>query len=545
MTAASVDTRELKDSAAEYLRNSRFDKAAEVLERLVEAEPRDIQHRLRLGDSYRRLKETEKAVEQYQSAGRHFADQGQFIKAIAAFKVILEMDPRNAAAREHLSTMNGRRYLGAAPPCSALSHVKTTAAPAAKQVEPIELPAEDASTAGKIPTGEIPDYGKELVFDEEAEKFSTGKRTKYVIVPPPPGASVVAGSAEDDEDRLERLPTDAIVGATVEEPASRPIADLLGSDVEEEIEQLSHPEDATSQQTLDEGGITEEIEAAVGAIAPSAQARRRLPTRIPLFDDLPHEALVELVNRLSHLRYRAGEQILKEGERGRSFFVIVDGKVRIWKSLSDGSEIEFATLEEGAFFGEMAPLSGAPRTANASAEVDTELLELTDSVLRDLTGKHPNVAQSLKNFYRRRLLANVMAISPLFKDFDPSERPHIVEKFRLRQAVPGEILIKQGTPSNGLYVILHGSVDVAATDVPLAKLKEGDIFGEMSLLKREPATATVTASGNSILLRLAKDKFQELVVTHPQILALVSELTEQRAAETRAALERHSISSFV
>src|SRR5919201_584009 len=134
MTAASVDTRELKDSAAEHLKNSRFDKAAELLEKLVEAEPREMQHRLRLGDSYRRLKETEKAIEQYERAGRHFADEGQLIKAIAAFKIVLEMDPRNTAAREQLSTMNGRRRSMPPPARSAPSHVKTTPAPAAKRV---------------------------------------------------------------------------------------------------------------------------------------------------------------------------------------------------------------------------------------------------------------------------------------------------------------------------------------------------------------------------------------------------------------------------
>ena len=53
------------------------------------------------------------------------------------------------------------------------------------------------------------------------------------------------------------------------------------------------------------------------------------------------------------------------------------------------------------------------------------------------------------------------------------------------------------------------------------------------------------SSGNSILLRLPRDQFHELAVTHPQILALVSELSDQRAAATRAALERHGIESFV
>src|SRR5205085_7730334 len=133
-------------------------------------------------------------------------------------------------------------------------------------------------------------------------------------------------------------------------------------------------------------------------------------------------------------------------------------------------------------------------------------------------------------FYRRRLLNNVIAISPLFKDFDTAHRRRLVEKFRLRQVASGEILIKEGTPSDGLYVVLQGAVEVAAKQIPLAKLREGDIFGEMSLLKRQPATATVVSSGSSIVLRLAKEHFQELIVTHPQILALVSELTEQRSA---------------
>jgi len=326
--------------------------------------------------------------------------------------------------------------------------------------------------------------------------------------------------------------------------SGRPIADLLSSDAEEEIELLSVSTDRAGEAEAEGSG--QDLEAAFGAIVPDAKAApRKVPARVPLFDDLPRDAFVELVNRLSYRRYGKGEQILKEGDPGRSFFVIVEGKVRIWKRLPAGEELQLATLEDGAFFGEMALLSGAPRTANVSAEDDTELLEVSDAVLRHLAKNHPLVVKSLKNFYRQRLLSNVMAISPLFKDFDPAEQRQLVEKFKLRQAAPGEMLIKEGAQSDGLYVVLHGSVDVAAQAIDLARLKEGEIFGEMSLLTRQPATATVTSPGNAILLRLPRDKFQELVVTHPQILALVSELTDQRAAATRAALERHGISSFV
>ena len=121
----------------------------------------------------------------------------------------------------------------------------------------------------------------------------------------------------------------------------------------------------------------------------------------------------------------------------------------------------------------------------------------------------------------------------------------------MKQAAPSEVLITEGKNSDGLYVVLHGAVQVAtkkdATRVELARLKEGDIFGEMSLLTRKPATATVTASGNSILLRLPRENFQELVLTHPQILELVSDLTEKRKSATEAILQGdgHEGMSFV
>ena len=61
MAKEAVDTRKLKDSVAEYLKKSKFDKAAELLEELAEAEPEDVQHQLRLGDCYRRLGEAVKS----------------------------------------------------------------------------------------------------------------------------------------------------------------------------------------------------------------------------------------------------------------------------------------------------------------------------------------------------------------------------------------------------------------------------------------------------------------------------------------------------
>jgi len=56
----------------------------------------------------------------------------------------------------------------------------------------------------------------------------------------------------------------------------------------------------------------------------------------------------------------------------------------VYKAGPEGKEITLAHLGEGAFFGEMALLSGAPRTANVVAEEESEILEVTDTLLREL-----------------------------------------------------------------------------------------------------------------------------------------------------------------
>jgi CRP-like cAMP-binding protein len=359
---------------------------------------------------------------------------------------------------------------------------------------------------------------------------------------PKPRASPVTDEITfDDEVAPPRKQPPPLRGATV----ARPIADLLASEAEEEIELLSinSEEDAEGARPRTSTGASSDdaaFDAAFGNIAPQPGATpKKVPVmKVPLFDDLSQDAFIELVNKLEYHRHLAGTLIIREGDPGRSFYVIVEGRVRIYKVGPDEKEITLAHLGEGAFFGEMALLSGAPRTANVEAEEDTELLEVTDVVLREMAGKYPQVISSLKIFYRQRLLNNVMAISPLFKDFDPAERKAIVEKFRMKQAAASEVLIAEGRTSDGLYVVLHGVVQVMTrkdrSPVELARLKEGDIFGEMSLLTRQPATASVISQGNSILLRLPRESFQELVVTHPQILELVSELNEKRKSATEA-----------
>ncbi len=640
-----ADTRKLKDTATELLKKGKFEKAAATLEELIKAEPRETQHRLKLGDAWRKAGERERSIAAYQAAAKSFSDEGQLIKAIAAVKVILEIDPANQMAQRELTEMTERRF---AKPGQFLQKVaQPKALGGARGVSELELAEGESVTdtiAQELSGGAANktfarDDSEALELDEAPPRHTAGipatrppassqdsldsleladespatapKAEEKRFVPPRRGQPLPQPLQPADDHELIELPIEPEATPAARKPAApaeaielpelelveaepldpepeptaaaaatptkgvkpsppraiaaeeidlgldievkpitgpQPIADLIAAaHAEEEVELLSISTDdelesrgAPAAPTLSATG--EDLDAAFGAIVDEHDKKpaRKVPPRVPLFGELAQDAFVELVNALEYRVYQPGEVILKEGDPGRSFYVIAAGRVRVFKQLPGGQELTLAHLEEGAFFGEMALLSGAPRTATIAAESETEVLEVTDKVLRQLVGKHPTVANVLKSFYRQRLLNNVMAISPLFKDFNAPERKLLMARFRMRQAEPGEALIEQGKKSDGLYVVLHGIVNVHAKAkngaVELAKLREGDIFGEMSLLTHQPATATVTAAVPSIVLKLPRDQFQEMILTHPQILELVSDLTDQRRSATEAIL---------
>jgi CRP-like cAMP-binding protein len=453
-----ADLRKLKDQAAEHMARGRFARAAEALEAVVKADPRDIASRQKLGDALRKAGEAAQARRTYEDVAGRYARDGQLIKAIAICKIVLELDPGHEATQRMLADLYARRRGGAKAPAAA--------APAEEQERVVELPLA-APTA--TPTGtETP-------------------------IPAPTSTCFHLGDAA--------TPFEAIVEAARAE-ADEGVALVIGE-----------PEDL-----------------APSGVAPAAPAID-LP-RIPLFSDLPHEAFVKLAERVSLHRVPAGTAIVREGEEGASFFVVASGVVRVEKAGAAGDPVTLARLPEGAFFGEMAILSGEPRAATVLADGPCELLEIRADVLLELAREHPPIVESLATFYRRRLLANAMATSPLFRPFGRDERAALMGRFRSREVAEGTAVIREGQPADGLYVVLSGTLDVwkrrDGEQVRAGQLREGDVFGEMSCLRKGPASASVSAARKAVLLRLPRADFDELVMTYPQILELVSELSDER-----------------
>ena len=97
---------------------------------------------------------------------------------------------------------------------------------------------------------------------------------------------------------------------------------------------------------------------------------------IPLFANMPVDQLQTLVAALDRRAYRKGQLILCQGDMGDSLFVVVSGRVRIFTLSPEGHELSVWICDAGDFFGEMALLTGEPRSACAKAMEQTEVLVL-------------------------------------------------------------------------------------------------------------------------------------------------------------------------
>ena len=87
----------------------------------------------------------------------------------------------------------------------------------------------------------------------------------------------------------------------------------------------------------------------------------------PLFEGFSPEELVAVIHGLKLLNFAPGDILVAEGGRGDSLFILASGSVKAFVRNPKGDYVKVNELGEGAFFGEIAMLTGRPRTATITA----------------------------------------------------------------------------------------------------------------------------------------------------------------------------------
>jgi CRP/FNR family cyclic AMP-dependent transcriptional regulator len=120
--------------------------------------------------------------------------------------------------------------------------------------------------------------------------------------------------------------------------------------------------------------------------------------RVPLFSKLSGAGLREVASVADEIDLPAGKALTKEGERGREFFVLLEGSADVRQK---GARVR--TLGEGDFLGEIALVTKLPRTATVTTTSPVRALVITDRDFSALLKRSPQIGQSVLEALGERL----------------------------------------------------------------------------------------------------------------------------------------------
>jgi cAMP-dependent protein kinase regulator len=226
-----------------------------------------------------------------------------------------------------------------------------------------------------------------------------------------------------------------------------------------------------------------------------------------LFGHLDPANFNQVIDAFKKMEVPKGEDLIKQGDEGDYFYVVISGKVDIFVARKGdeppGNKV--LSVSSGAIFGQLALMYNAPRAATCRAVDDTSVWGLDrETFQQTLVNQQGNKMQGYEGFLEGL---------EFFSHLNRYERSRVADLLHPLTLKKEEKVIKQGDDGDAFYIVekgkcvasIHGEkgeVDVKTYD------KAGEFFGERALLKGEPRAATVRADvDDTRVLQLKKEDF--------------------------------------
>ena len=253
-------------------------------------------------------------------------------------------------------------------------------------------------------------------------------------------------------------------------------------------------------------------------------------TEIPFLSDLKPEELQSVALGMKQRLLYDGAIVFERGDASRSLCFLVSGTLEI----RNGAKT-LDTAYPGECLGEFAFLTGEPRSASIVSLGESEVLELSLEAMDAVILNHPRIRSVLDRMYHGRVLARVLAESPLFEFMSPGERHRVASRFELMK-VPKDIrIIEQGANDGALFLVKQGALEIFMPDgEQVGRIGPNEFFGEVSFLTGVPRTANITTSTDSELLRINRDDLSELAGEYPKLLDVMNTFHLERVSEAVA-----------
>lgn len=125
--------------------------------------------------------------------------------------------------------------------------------------------------------------------------------------------------------------------------------------------------------------------------------------QVPLFDGLPADQLEDLVMILTDQVFRKGQIIFSEGEEANGFYVVIEGRVKVYKLSAEGKEQILHIFGPGDPFGEVPVFAGQKFPAHAEAMEQSKVFFFPKQSIVNLIKKNPALALNMLGILSKRL----------------------------------------------------------------------------------------------------------------------------------------------
>jgi CRP/FNR family transcriptional regulator, cyclic AMP receptor protein len=113
---------------------------------------------------------------------------------------------------------------------------------------------------------------------------------------------------------------------------------------------------------------------------------------VPLFSEMDDQEVAEIRVIMDEMKFKPGQNIVREGETGDLFYVVTEGDVQVIINDADGKEIIIHQVGPGGFFGELSMLTNQPRSAHVRAATQVTTLALERDEFFEFLHKRPSAA---------------------------------------------------------------------------------------------------------------------------------------------------------
>lgn len=241
--------------------------------------------------------------------------------------------------------------------------------------------------------------------------------------------------------------------------------------------------------------------------------------------DLNDAEQAALAGALSLVTVERGEWLFRQGDPAHGMYILYKGVMRVVLATQGGQEVVLDVIDSGTAVGEMALLTGRPRSAGVQAISDCALIRIPNDELNALAVEHPAIRETLLALAEERFQNTQLAgvLSRFFGDLDAEALYELREQMTWQHVQGGETVMNQGDYGDTMVIVVNGRLRILAESVDgdkrlIGEVGRGETVGEFALLTQQPRTATVTAVRDSDLLLLSAATFERLSEKYPKVI---------------------------